>query len=144
MLEVLPALGTEFGTHTVLIHQDDVLITGNVTDLRDGNACNSGGETLATACGEKQFVVVAAMQRELQLDIAGWFPDAGPGDGRGVDLRADAALFADVPEIRGQAVAEIDHGRGESFFKQEPAYFDAGGGVEVAGKIGRSQFPAGE
>ena len=144
MLEVLPALGTEFGTDTVLIHQDHVLITGDVTDLRDGNACDSAGETFATACGEKQFVVVAAMQRELQLDFAGRFPDVGAGDRWGVDLRADAALFADVPEIRGEAVAEIDHGRGETFFQQEAAYFDSRGGVEVAWEIRRPQFPAGE
>jgi len=109
-LEVLPALGTEFGAHTVLIHEDDAFLSRDVTDLCDRKTCYSGGDRLAGACGEKQFVVVAAVQGEVQFNFAGGLPDAGTGYDWGVNLRAHAALFANVAEIGGEAVAEIDHG----------------------------------
>ncbi len=48
MLEVLPALRTEFGTDAVPVHQEDLLAARDVPDLRDRNACNTGGDTLAT------------------------------------------------------------------------------------------------
>jgi hypothetical protein len=47
-------------------------------------------------------------------------------------------------EIGGEAVAEVDHRRSQIFLQQKPANFDAGNGVEVAGEISRSKFPAGE
>ena len=50
----------------------------------------------------------------------------------------------DVAEIGGEAVADIDHGRGETFLQQEAAHFNSGSGMEVAGKFGRPQFPSGE
>ena len=47
-------------------------------------------------------------------------------------------------EVGGEAVAEIDHGRGEAFLQKASAHFDSGDRVEVAGKIGRPQFLSGE
>ncbi len=84
------------------------------------------------------------MQGEFQIDFAGWFPDDGARDSCSLHLRADAALFANMGEIGGEAVAEVDHRRGQTFLQKEPAYFDARSGMEVAGEVGRSQFPAGE
>ena len=87
-----------------------MLAPRDVANLGDGDACDSGRDALATGRREKQFVVIAAVQGELQIDFVGWFADAGAGDGRGLDLRANSTLFADVREIGGEAVAEIDHG----------------------------------
>jgi hypothetical protein len=79
--EVFPSLGFQFGSHAVRIDQKDTLIPSNPTDLRDRKARNSGRNMLIRGRGEKQFVVVAAIERELQLDGMGRFPDAGYGNG---------------------------------------------------------------
>ena len=63
--EVLPALGAEFESCALVIHEDDVPIPSDVADLADDNARDSRGNTLAAGRGEKQFVIVAAVQCEL-------------------------------------------------------------------------------
>jgi len=117
MLEVFPALRMEFCSHALVIHEDDVLLARDVANLGDVDARDSGRDLLATRGGEKQFVVVTAMQGELQIDFVSWPPDAGKRYRRSLDLRANTALFADMPEVGGKAVAEIDHGRGKTFFQ---------------------------
>ena len=51
--------------------------------------------------------------------------------------RANSALVADVPEIGGEAIAEIDHGCSEARFTQNPANFDSRDRIEMAGNVGR-------
>src|ERR1700722_7183170 len=144
MLEVLPTLGLEFGAYPVFIHQKHLSIPGDVSNLRDRQTSNSSRNRFARAGGEKQFVVVTAVQGELQINFAGWLPNAGAGNGWGLDLSAYATLFADMCEIGGKAVTEVDHRRGEAFLPQELADVDPRHGMEVARKIGWPQLPAGE
>jgi len=121
-----------------------VLLARDVANLGDVDTRDSGGDLLATRPREKQFVVVPAMQGKLQIDLVSWLPDAGARYSRGLDLRANTALFADMPEVGGEAVAEIDHGRGKTFFEQKLANLDSGDGIEVTGEISLPKFLAGE
>jgi hypothetical protein len=141
---MLPTLGAQLESHALVIHEDELLVARDVANLGDVDTCDSGMDSLATRHREKQFVVITAMQSELQIDFVGWFPYAGTGYSRGLDLRANTTLFADMPQICGEAVAEIDHGRGETFFEQKLANLDSGDGMEVPGKIGLPKFLAGE
>ena len=75
--EVFPSLGFQFRSHALRIDQKDTFIPSNPTDLRDRKARNSGRNMLIRGRGEKQFVVVAAVERELQLHGMGRFSDAG-------------------------------------------------------------------
>src|SRR5580692_116428 len=99
MLEMLPALGVEFESYTLVIHEDEVLVARDVANLGDVDARDSGRDLLATRPREKQFVVVPAMQGKLQIDFVSWLPYAGTRYSRGLDLRANTALFADMPEV---------------------------------------------
>jgi hypothetical protein len=144
MLEVFPALRMEFRSHALVIHEDDVPLARNVANLGDVDTRDSGRDLLATRPREKQFVVVTAMQGKLQIDFVNWLPDAGAGDARSLDLRANTTLFADMPEVGGEAVAEIDHGRGKTFFQQKLANLDSRHGMEVPGEISVPKSLAGE
>ena len=115
-----------------------------MANLGDADTRDPSRDALAAGCGEEQFVILAPVQCELKIDFVSGLADLCARNRLRLDLRANPALFADVPEIGGKAVAEIDHGRSETFFEQEPANFDPGRGMEVAGKIGWPKFPAGE
>ena len=141
---MLPTLGVEFESHALVIHEDDVLLARDVANLGDVDARDLGRDLLPARRGEKQFVVITAMQSKLQIDFAGQLPYGGTGYGRGLDLRANAAFFADMPEVRGEAVAEIDHGRGKTFFQQKLANLDSRHGMEVLGEISLPKFLASE
>jgi len=141
---MLPTLGVEFESHALVIHENDVLLARDVANLGDVDTRDSGRDLLATRPREKQFVVVTAMQGKLQIDFVSWLPDAGAGDGRSLDLRANTTLFADMPKVGGKAIAEIDHGRGKTFFEQKPANLDSRHGMEVLGEISLPKFLASE
>jgi len=141
---MLPALGTEFESHALIIHEDDVLLARDVADLGDVDTRDSGRDLLPARPREKQFVVVTAMQGKLQVDFVNWLADAGARYSRSLDLRANTTLFADMPEVGGEAVAEIDHGRGKTFFQQKLANLDSRHGMEVPGEISLPKFLASE
>src|ERR1700722_13265430 len=98
-LEVFPSLSGQFGNHAVLIDQQDTLIPGNLTDLRNGNARNFRRNPLIRMSSEKQFVVIAAVEGELQFHRVGSLPHAGAGNGRGLYFSAYATLVADVAQV---------------------------------------------
>lgn len=137
---MLPTLGAQLESHALVSHEDELLVACDVANLGDVDTCDSGMDSLATRHREKQFVVITAMQSELQIDFVGWFPYPGTGYSRGLDLRANTTLFADVPQICGEAVAEIDHGRGETFFEQKLANLDSGTGWKCRGKSACRSF----
>ncbi len=141
---MLPTLGAEFESHALVIYEDDVLLARDVANLGDVDTRDSGRDLLATRPREKQFVVVTAMQGKLQVDFVSWLPDAGARYSRGLDLRANTTLFANMPEVGGEAVAEIDHGRGKTFFQQKLSHLYSRHGMEVLGEISLPEFLASE
>lgn len=141
---MLPTLGVEFEFHALVIHEDDVFLARGVANLGDVDARDVRRDLLPARRGEKQFVVITAMQGKLQIDFVSWLPDAGTRYGRGLNLRANTTFFADMPEVGGEAVAEIDHGRGKTFFQQKLANLDSRHGMEVPGEISLPKFLASE
>src|SRR5271170_7365269 len=126
MLEVLPALRTEFRSDAVRVDEENLLPRCDLANPGYSDPGDRGRDVRAFRRGEEQFVVIASMQRESKIDLQSRLADPRARERIHLEFRANATFFADVSEIGGKAVAEIDHGRGESFFPQETPNFDAG------------------
>ena len=61
-----------------------------------------------------------------------------------MDFCAHSAFLADVSEVGGESIAEIDHGRGETPVRQCPAHLNPWGWMEVTGIVRRPQLSSGE
>lgn len=144
MLEVLPALRSEFDSGAVRVQENDLPGSGDVANLGDVDTRDSGRDSLTAGRREEQFIIVTSMQSEFEFDFAARLANLGARNRVRQDLRTNPALVANMPEIGGEAVAEIDHGRGETLFTQEPADLDSGDGMKMAGVIGWPKLLAGE
>src|SRR5664280_3282280 len=98
----------------------------NLANTGDGNS----GDLLRNAAlgtgREEQLIFVAAMQRQRQSILA-----TGGGQSFGVNDSASATLFADVPQVGGESVADVDHGGDQLLLAQELADGEPGLGIEV-------------
>jgi len=101
-------------------------------------------DALAARDSEEQFVVVAAVQGGLKVNFAARFSDVGEGYGVRANFSAHTAFFADVAEVGGEAVAEVDHGGSQVLLEQELTDGDSGLGVKVLGELGGAKFTFGE
>ena len=115
-----------------MVHQEDSRAACDSSDLRDRNTSDLMGNALASGGREQQFVVVTAMKRQPKVNFAGWSPHNGARNGGCLHFRPDAALFADVGQISGEAIAQVDRGRGQPTFHQNAANFKAGAGREMS------------
>jgi len=141
-LEVFPALGAKLDSAPVGRGENNLPGSRDLADLGDLNACDSRRDVLGLESGEEQLVVVASVQCGLKIDFAGRLVDLRQRNGVRRDLRANSALVTDVSEVGREAVAEIDHGRSEISFTQNPANFDSRNRIEVAGEVGGPKFSA--
>src|SRR5579875_808780 len=101
-------------------------------DARDGNS----GDGLWNVCcwwrGEEQFVVFASV--ECGFECCLWREAAGEwvdGQSRLVDFGVDGGGAADVGEVGGQAVAQVDAGCGELACEQCTSLREAWRGIEM-------------
>ena len=80
----------------------------DTTDLCDWNASDFAGQADSGWGGEEELVVFAAGEGLLQ--------GRGRVNGKGgrVNLSGDAGFFANVGEIGGKAITEVDGGGGRS------------------------------
>ena len=143
-LEVFPALGAKVDSGPVGRPKNNLPASGNCADLGDGDARDSGRDALGFGSGEEQLVVVAAVQCGLKTDLAGGLVDLRKRNGIRRNLGANSALVTDVPEVGREAIAEIDHGCGETPFTQELTNFNPRDRIEVAGEVGGPKFSARE
>lgn len=97
----------------------------NLTDFRDLDAGNLAGNLFSFWRCEKQFIVFAAMERKLKISA---FSD---GDLARRNLRRDVAFLADVRQIHGEAIAQVDHCGSEPLFSQPGPDFNPGHWVKV-------------
>ena len=132
--EVLPALGFELGGVAVIVLDGNFVALGDVADEGEGQALEFGGDAASGRDGEQELVLVAAVEGVTQFNLV----TVERGDGDGVLLQDGAGLRgpAETGEIRGKAVADIDHGRGNFFFAEEAGERELGLGIEVGG-VGR-------
>jgi hypothetical protein len=101
----------------------------NAADLGDGDAGDFAGHA---SCGwgcKDEFVVFSAVEGLVEGRV--WVD----GEQSGVDFSSYAGLFAEVGEICGEAVAEVDGSGGQAVVGQPEALSDAGMGVEVQGEL---------
>ena len=85
-----------------------------------------GGEAAAGRDGEQELVLVAAVQGVAQLDLVAI--ERGDGDGVLLQDGAGAGGAAEAGEIDGEAVADVDHGRGNLLFARGSGRARAGPG----------------
>src|ERR1700758_2748244 len=76
------------------------------------------------------------MQRKSLINFMPRFPDGGARNGFCLDFRAHTRLLANVRQISGEAIAQIDHRRSQPLLPQNAAEFDPRCGIETAGKVG--------
>ena len=107
--EVFPTLWLEFRFRSVRTNQKDALASDHAADLSDGNAGDPGGNATSTAGGEQQLVILAAMEGKLRANFDRRLADAGLRNCWFPDFRAAATFLANVAQVGGQSVAEIDH-----------------------------------
>src|SRR5581483_1880709 len=128
-LEVLPSTGREFLFATVL-HDFHATAADDLANARDRNAGNLAGHTPLSSSSEQQFVIVAAVQRQSQITNIVANRDAG-----GLDARSGAACLADMVEIGGKAVADVNHRCCQPVFSQVTPDLKARCWIEVGGRI---------
>src|SRR5262249_37785145 len=119
------------------LDEQDSLAAGNASDLSDRNPCNLAGNPLAAGRGEKQFIVVTAMKGGSQVNLARRSANDRPWNGCRLHFGADAAFFANVGEIGGEAIAHIDHCRGQPTFHEEATNLNARAGGEMSLEVMR-------
>src|SRR5271166_2109295 len=121
--EMLPTGGLQGLHFSGRRYESQPLAASDLADACQLYACNLLRDAaIGTSC-EKQFVFVTAMQRERQT-----------GNGRqrlGIYHCAGLAFFAEMSEIGGKAVADVDHRRGELLLSQEFSDCEAWLRIEV-------------
>src|ERR1039458_5709878 len=110
--EVLPSSGLERLLLPILPDQAHSCGSRGPADPRHSNSRNLRG--YGRGGGEQQFVVVAAVQGEFERDPPFPHPNLRPRNRLRLDFRAHVAFLADVFEVGGKAVTQIDHGRSRS------------------------------
>ncbi len=103
-------------------------------DLGHGHAGDGAGQTGGGRGGEKQFVVLAAVESLVEscrrMD----------GDQSRIDLRGNAGFLAQMRQIGGQSVAHVERGRGQTAASEPKALGHARLGKKVRGKLGFQFF----
>lgn len=130
---MFPAMGRQGFAALLGEKGDDGLAAAgceDAADAGDGDAGDRARNSGSEGGGEEQLVVLAAMERL--------------GHGRGgmngkrgkFDLGGDSGLPAEAGEVGGEAVAEVECGRGETAALQPQSLGDARLGVEVGREQG--------
>ena len=106
---MLPALRFE-GLRALLRKQEDAGLggaaRGHAADAGERDTGDAAREARGGRRGEEQFVVFAAVQGLVERS------SGSDGQGGGLDFGGEAGLFAEVHEVGGEAVANIDGGGG--------------------------------
>ena len=97
----------------------------DAANARDGDSGDGIGDAGRRGGGEEELVVFSAVER-----LGEGCGEVGREE-RGVDFGGDARFFAEVGEISGEAVADVDCGSGEMALPEPEALSKAGLGIEV-------------
>jgi hypothetical protein len=80
---MFPAFRLKARTNSIVFNQDHLSRTGDSSDWSDGNSGDTVRNALVRASCEEQFVVLAAVQREMQIDRSLRITDAASRDALG-------------------------------------------------------------
>ena len=109
----------------------------NYPDSRDPDAGDTAGNPGLFRRCEKKFIIFAAMEGKLQVSAFAYRYLARGDQGR------YAALFADVRQIHGEAITQIDHGGSQATLSQPGSHFKAWRRIEMRVDLaGLTFFPA--
>jgi hypothetical protein len=116
------------------VGKGDAWLVGSIgkecSDSGDGYPGDAAREASGGGRGEEEFVVFASVECGVKSLIGG--EAAGERmerDRGGVDLGSEARRFAEVGEVGGEAVADVDGGGGETAAKECGSHVEAGLGV---------------
>jgi hypothetical protein len=110
LVKMLPSFGLEHSLLPISIEQPHPFFARSLPDVRDLHSHYFRRNRLCRR--EEQFVVVSSVQRDIERDSL-YFPAACPGAGDRLDTNFGSypALLADMFEVGGKPVADVDHGR---------------------------------
>src|SRR6185369_3366808 len=97
--------------------------------VADINSRDPGWHLLPSRCCEEQFVVFSAVQGKPKISLSGHRNFVG------FDLGTHTALFANVAQVGGKPIADIDHGRRQPLFAEKASHLNSRRGMEMPGKI---------
>ena len=100
----------------------------NAADAGDGNSGDGPGDMRAGRGGKQELVIFAAIEG---LGQGGGGMEREPG---GVYLSGDARFLAEMGEIGGEAVAQVNGGGGKSASLEKEALGQAWLGIEMRGQ----------
>src|SRR6266496_1603441 len=106
--EVFPAPRLEFDVCSGGLVEGETAAARDFSDFRDLDSCNHTGHTCLAGSGEEQFVVFSAVQGKIKIDLA-TFIDSRARDCGFRDFCPGTALLAEMRDVCGQAVAQINH-----------------------------------
>jgi len=133
LCEVLPALGVE-GLGALGGEERYGRLAGaesrDAADSGDGDAGDLAGQAGLGGGGKEEFVVFSAMEG-LGQGCAGM-----DGKQSGIDLGGYSGLLAEVGEVGGEAVAEVDGGGSQTVPDEPEALIDTGLGAKVRSQQG--------
>src|SRR5579872_4573024 len=74
---------------------------------------------------EQQFVIFAAVEGKIQIDLVAGFADAGPRNRYRFNFRSDPTLLTDVRQVGREPITGIDHCGSQTLLPQHTAKFDS-------------------
>src|SRR5215469_8867247 len=131
LAEVFPTPGLKGASPAARIPNDHSASARDSTNPGELRLRDSGGNAPALGDGEQQFVILPAVQSELQIHRAPRPSRSRPGDPIGFDFRAHPAFLADMAEIAGESVAGVDHGGDQFLLAQCSPECNPGWGTNV-------------
>src|SRR5579862_5961924 len=133
--EMFPTLRAKSLPGSVLPKHHYLLPARDLADPRDGNLRDASRDRFPLGRSKEQLVIFAPIERKAEIDSSLLSADLRAGNGRCRDFGTHPRLLADVAQIGGEAVAQIDHGRGKPPLAEKPADRNAWNGREVSRKI---------
>src|SRR5208282_2495107 len=138
--EVFPPSRCKFAPQTVPVCEKDSPAACDPPDLCNRNSRNARRDLSAGGRGEQQFVILASVQRKIEIDLAGRLAHLGSWESFCLKLRAHATFFADVRQVGRKTVTGIDHSRSQALLAQVTAQLDSRLGEEMSRIVPRIQL----
>ena len=112
---MFPAARRERSSSSARIHQRDGAATHQIPDAGHPHPSHAARHLYRLRRGEQQLVVFTAVEREIdRLLRAGPQRQRMDGQRSEPQLRADAGLVAEVGEVGGEPIAQVDGRGGEA------------------------------
>src|SRR6185503_7004164 len=100
--EVFPALRLQFLLEPIFVSHPYLPPAPYGAKVADINSRDPGWHLLPNRCGKQQFVIFSAVQGKPKISLSGHRNFVG------FDLGTHTALFANVAQVGGKPIADID------------------------------------